>query len=171
MPVQVTDKPVRAELYDTVAEAERAVENLRLAGFDRERIGIMCSAKCKERFFPDVSESVQSGTPPGTSAAAGGAIGASIGGLALAVTSVLTGGVPLLAAGMVLIGGGAIAGTFAGTMATFGYDREISEEYEKAIEQGKILVSVQAVEVPDEHNIERVAVAERILAEAKRDRP
>jgi len=168
MPLQITDKPVRTELYDTIAEAERAVENLQRAGFSKERIGVMCSEKCMDRFFPELPHRVQSGTPPGTSAAAGGAIGATIGGLTLAATSLLTGGVPLLAAGMVLIGGGAIAGTFAGTMATFGYDREISDEYDKALQEGKILVTVQAVEVPDEHNVERVAVAERILAEAKR---
>jgi hypothetical protein len=168
MAVQITDKPVRMELYDTIAEAERAVENLQRAGFEKERIGVMCSEKCKDRFFSELPQSVQSGTPPGISAAAGGAIGATIGGLTLAATSILTGGVPLLAAGMVLIGGGAIAGTFAGTMASFGYDREISEEYDKALQEGKILVTVQAVEVPDEHNIQRVAVAERILADAKR---
>ena len=66
-----------------------------------------------------------------------------------------------------LIAGGAIAGTFAGTMATFGYEREVAEEYERAVQEGKILVAVQAVEVPDEHNAQRVAEAERILAEAR----
>ena len=168
MPQQITDKPVRAELYDTVAQAERAVPNLLAAGFKQDEIGVACSTKCKDRFFPDVAASVQSGSAPGKSAAAGGAIGASIGGLALAATSIATGGVPLLAAGMVLVAGGAIAGTFAGTMATFGYEREVAEEYEQAIRDGKVLVTVQAVEVPDEHNAERVAAAERILAEAKR---
>jgi hypothetical protein len=167
MPQQITDKPVRVELYDNVAQAERAVKSLLAAGFKREEIGVVCSQKCEERFFPTMSHLAQSSATPGAAAAAGGAIGAGLGGAALAVASLLTGGAPLLAAGAVLIAGGAIAGTFAGTMATFGYDREVAEEYERAIQQGKILVAVQAVEVPDEHNAERVAEAERILAAAK----
>jgi hypothetical protein len=168
MPQQITDKTVRAEVYDTVAQAERAVDNLLHAGFTKEEIGVFCSDKYKERFFPNISKTVQSGGKPGASAAAGGAIGASIGGLALAATSLATGGATLLAAGMVLVAGGAIAGTFAGTMATFGYEPEVAEQYEQAIQQGKILITVQVIETPDEHNAERVAVAQRILSEAKR---
>jgi hypothetical protein len=63
MPQQITDKPVRAELYDTVVQAERAVQNLIAAGFTKEEIGVVCSEKHKERFFPEVSTLAQSGTP------------------------------------------------------------------------------------------------------------
>ena len=168
MPQQITDRTVRAELYDTVAQAERAVEGLLRAGFPKEEIGVAFSSKYRDQLFPDFPKAVQAGAAPGAAAAAGGAIGASIGGLALAATALVTGGATLLAAGMVLVAGGAIAGTFAGTMASFGYEPRVAEQYEKAIAEGKILVAVQAIETPDEHNALRTARAAQILAAAKR---
>src|SRR6266545_1953868 len=54
------------------------------------------------------------------------------------------GGAALLAAGPVLIGGGAIAGGFAGAMSTVGYDDETGKNYVQNVQQGKILVTAEA---------------------------
>lgn len=94
---------------------------------------------------------------------AGGLIGAAIGGLALAATAITAGGALLLASGTVLVGGGALAGTFVGAMSTRGITKETADFYDQAVQRGKILVGV---EVHSEGKESRLEEADRILAEA-----
>lgn len=154
-------RPIRLGIFDAVGDAERAVRALFKAGFRKEELGILCSSKYKEEFFPSLPAAVPPGAPP-SAIAAGGAIGATIGGLALASTALFTGGITLLAAGAVLLGGGAIAGGFTGAMVSLGYDRTVAERYERAVHQGKILL---AVEIHGAGSDLRLAEAERILRE------
>jgi hypothetical protein len=93
----------------------------------------------------------------------GAAVGAAIGGVALAATAVVTGGASLLTAATVLVGGGALAGSFAGAMMTRAREKELSLFYAQAVDFGKILV---AVEVHGPGSEERLALAERTLADA-----
>lgn len=155
-------RPIRVGIFGTVSGADRAVHDLMAARFSEKEISVLCSAKYKERFFPDLPTATAPGAPPGA-IAAGGAIGATIGGLALATTALLTGGATLLAAGAVLLGGGALAGGFTGAMVSLGYDPAIAEQYDRALREGKVVV---AVEVHGEHSDARLAEAEHLLDEA-----
>ena len=93
----------------------------------------------------------------------GGAVGATLGGLALAAT-VITGGVAGVMAAGVLIGGGAIAGGFGNLIVSKGYEQEADDQYKQAIERGQIVVGV---EVHGEDGAGQLAEAQRILDEAE----
>lgn len=160
MTILRTDKPIRIGVFETVAEADRALRTLQEAGFSKDQLGVLCSEKYKKRFFPDMPEPAPAGTHAPGAVVTGGAIGATLGGLALAASAIATGGASLLVAGPVLVGGGAIAGTFAGLMSTFGFENEKADYYEQAVQDGKILVTA---EVKGEGNAAKLAEAERIL--------
>ena len=160
---QHVEKPFRVGVFDTVAQADAAVRNLLGAGFTRDQLAVICSDKYKEHFFKSLPTPKPAGSYTGEAVVAGGAIGATIGGLALAVTALATGGATLLAYGTILVGGGALAGSFTGAMTTRGFKKEIADYYDQAVQRGKILV---AVELEGEGHEARLAQAERILAEA-----
>jgi hypothetical protein len=163
MATDTTDKPVRVGVFDKVASASQAVNNLLAAGFTKEELGVLCSDKYKAQFFQDIPKPTMGGKYTPEATVAGGVIGAAIGGLMLAATALTAGGALLLASGTVLVGGGAIAGTFVGAMSTRGVTKEVADFYDQAVQRGKILV---AVEVHGEGKESRLAQAERILAEA-----
>jgi hypothetical protein len=166
MKQQTVETPFRVGVFDTVAQADRAVHRLLDAGFTKEQLAIICSDKHKEHLFQQ--EHLRTEVPSGSrytpgAVPAGAAIGATIGGIALAATAIATGGAGLLAADTVLVGGGALAGSFTGAMMTRAAERETSLYYAQAVEFGKILV---AVEVHGPGSEARLVEAERILAEA-----
>jgi hypothetical protein len=158
------NKPYRVGVFRTAAQADRAVRDLMAAGFSKDEIAVVCSNQRKEgavaggdveRPKPDVEYSMRAiGT--------GGAVGATIGGLALAATAVATGGATL-AAGAVLMAGGAIGGAFVGAMTTRALEGELGAYYEQAIRQGDVLVAAEAHGPEGER---RLAEAERVLARA-----
>jgi hypothetical protein len=163
---QAVEKPFRVGVFDTVDQAENAIHRLLAAGFTRDQLAVVCSDKHKEALLR--REHLRTDRPSGAvytaeAVPAGAAVGAVLGGIALAATAVVTGGASLLAAGTVLIGGGALAGSFTGAMMTRAREREDSLFYEQAVEFGKVLV---AVEVHGPDSSARLAQAERILAEA-----
>ena len=157
------DKPVRVGVFSTVPQAEQAVKGLLAAGFRREEVSVVCSDEHKEKLFGNLAHPFHSARQTPEAIAMGGALGATLGGLALAATAVVTGGASLLAAGTVLIGGGAIAGSFTGAMTTRGLEKEIADYYDAEVRLGKILV---AVEAEGEGHEARLAQAERILSES-----
>lgn len=157
------EKPIRVGLFDDVADADRAVQHLLEAGWRKKQLAVLCSDAHKEKFFRDLPHPGGiSGEYTPKAVVTGGVIGATIGGLVLAATSLATGGAVLLAAGSVLIGGGAIAGSFTGAMSTRGFKKEYVDYYDQAVQKGKILI---AVEDHGENSEPRLAEAERILAE------
>ena len=160
MTVQATDKPVRIALYDTVPEADRAVRDLLAAGFTHDEISVLCSDRHKTAHFHTVQTPAPAGSHTAAGIVTGGAVGAAVGGLALAASAVMTGGVSLLVAGGAMIAGGALVGTFTGAMASRGFEPEMVNYYDQAVQRGKLLV---AVEVQGEHDEARLAKAERIL--------
>jgi hypothetical protein len=158
------EKPVRVAVFDTVAQADRAVRRLLDAGFKKDELAVVCSDEHKEAFFRDLPTPEPGASYTPEAIGVGSAVGASIGGLALAATAIATGGAGLLAAGTILVGGGALAGAFTGAMATRGFQKEYAEYYEQSVRLGKILV---AVEVHGEGSDARLAQAERIFEEAR----
>src|SRR5438876_892493 len=112
MTQQLISKQTCAGAFDTIEKADRAIRLLIMAGFTHEQLAVVCPAEFKSHFFPNAP---QTKTPSSSSEAtimAGGAAGATLGGLALAATA-LTGGAAGLVAAAVLVGGGAIAGAFS----------------------------------------------------------
>ena len=154
-----------AAAFDTVAQAENAIRRLHAAGFSDDQLAVVCPAQFEEHFRATVP--VSGTVDAGHAMAAGGAIGAALGGIALAAT-VLTGGIGGLAAASVLIGGGAMAGGFGNLIASKGYESEAEDASKRAIERGQIVVGV---EVRHEDGGLQFAEAQRILGEAGGDRP
>jgi len=165
MTQQTVEKPFRVGVFDTVAQADRAVHRLLDAGFTKDQLAIICSDKHKEHLFEQEHlRTLKSGDSSYTPEAvpAGAAAGAVVGGIMLAASAIATGGISLLA-GTLLVGGGALAGSFSGAMMTRADEPEASLYYAQAVELGKVLV---AVEVHGPDSAARLAQAERILAEA-----
>lgn len=158
------DKPIRAGIFRTVPHAERAIHDLRAAGFTDEELAVVCSNERKEEQFTDVQRPVPDQSYPVKAIGVGGLAGAAIGGLALAAATAATGGLGVMAA-PVMVGGGAIGGAFTGAMSTRAFEGELGPYYEQVVRHGHILV---AVEVKDQ-DPDRLAKAERILERAGTD--
>src|SRR5262245_40835649 len=163
MTKQQVELPVRVGVFSTVRSADAVVHRLLAEGFHKDQISVITSSKHKERQLRDVPPAPAPGEHTAEGIAVGSVVGATLGGLALAATAFVTGGTSLLAAGTILVGGGALAGSFSGAMMTRGFEKEAALYYEQAVQQGKILV---AVEVHGDGADEKLAKAERIFAEA-----
>jgi hypothetical protein len=86
MTQQVIATQTRAGALDTVAQADRAIRRLLASGLSKDQLVVVCPAKFKDHFRP---EAPRAGAPAGDAGGAiarGGALGATLGGLALAAT-------------------------------------------------------------------------------------
>src|SRR5947209_15416270 len=143
-----------AAIFNSRADAERAVEGLRSAGFGEDRISLLTPGTSQEK-LDDVptTETEQ----PGMGAALGGAVGGALGvagGLHLgAAASLLIPGVgPVLAAGLIgaaLLGaGGAATGIAMGGALEDSMARGLPHDelfvYEDALRRGRSVVIVVA---------------------------
>jgi hypothetical protein len=146
-----------------VAQADQAVRNLRAAGFTHDQLVVLCPDKFKDQLSPDIPRAEHPGDNAKQGIVAGGVLGATLGGLALAAVAIGTGGVAWLPAATVLIGGGAIAGGFSGLIMADGYGKGLGEYYEQAIQLGNIVVGVH---IEGEDSTARLEDAARILAES-----
>jgi hypothetical protein len=160
------DQAVRAGFFNSVAKADAAVRNLLAAGFNKEDLAVICPEQFKDQFRPGVPQATEQGTSAKEGIAAGGAVGATLGGLALVAAAIGTGGLALIPTAAVLVGGGALAGGFSGLVLADGYSKGVGEYYEQAIQLGKIVVGVD-IEGADSQA--RLDQAGRILAEAGAD--
>jgi hypothetical protein len=159
-----TELPVRIAVFDRLSKADVVVQRLIDAGFSKDHITVVYPHS-----KPEQVEGVHVGEPAGAhapmAAVGGGAIGALLGGSVALVGAAATGGLSLLAIGPLVLGagGGAVAGGLVGAMMSRGFDKEIANFYDQALQRGQILVSVEE-EGPDSH--ERLALAEQIFAAA-----
>lgn len=163
MTQQVIAIQTRAGAFDTVAQADRAIRQLLAAGFSKKQLAVICPAKFQDHFLAEAPQAEAPGANPGSAIALGGAVGATLGGLALAAT-VITGGVAGMVAAGVLVGGGAIAGGFSNLIISKGYEQEADDNYKQAIERGQLVVGV---EVQGDGAARRLAEAQRILDESR----
>ncbi len=156
--------PTRIGVFDRIESAERAVDTLVEAGFTREQVTVICPT-CTADAFHESKRKAPAGSHAPAAASVGSAIGVVLGGLAPLAGIVATGGIGLLAAGPLLAGvaGGAVAGGFVGAMLSRGFDSEMANFYDQALEKGKILVGVDCGGDDCEA---RLAAAERILSDA-----
>ncbi len=161
-PETVSERPCRVGFFSSKKQADQAVQDLQAAGFTKEELAVICPADRKNGASPSVPRAEPPGSHGAEALAEGGAIGAAIGGIALAATAIATGGAGLLPAVPVLVGGGAIAGGFSSLILSDGYGKGVGEYYLDAIHQGNIVVGV---EVEGEESDARLAQAERILVD------
>jgi hypothetical protein len=148
--------------FDTIAAADRAIRRLLAAGFSKDQLAVVCPAKFKDHFLPDAPlAEVPAADAPGV-IAVGSAMGATLGGLALAAT-VLTGGAAGAVAAAVFVGGGVLAGGFGNLIVSKGYEQEADDHYKRAIQRGQIVVGV---ELQGEDHAGQLAEAQRNLDEA-----
>ena len=161
MATLTSDKPSCIGFFFTAAQADRAA----------------APVTCR-RLFPGAARGGMSGAVQGSVRAEraagrtagahgvgaiveGGAVGAAVGGIALAATVIASGGLGL-AAIPVLVGGGAIAGAFSNLIVSDGYGKGMGEYFEEAVHRGQIVIGV---EVEGEHAAQRFTEAQHILAE------
>ena len=140
-------------VFETKARADRAVAELKAAGFDDDDIGMIHRDR--------EGKTVKSGAADDTYAEEGAAAGAIAGaaGGALVGAGIIAGVIPVLGPvlalgtlGTILVnaaGGAAIAG-LAGALIGWGIPEEDAEYYESEVKAGRFLVTVNAHDREDE---------------------
>ena len=135
-------------IFDRFDRADAAVQQLVDSGVDRERISVVCSSELPELSVGDQGIERVEGSAPERRLPAivtGGAVGTLLGGLTAAATLAGTGGVALMFAGPLLGGTSAgIAGGLVGAMASRGLEADVADFYDQAVQDGSILVAVDA---------------------------
>ena len=158
---ETIQRPFRAGVFSTVPTADRAVRRLLEAGISPDQVSVVCSNEVIQRHFARFHHEDPAGEHTPAMAASGSAIGAAIGGLAVAGASIATGGVALVMAGGLALVTGGVFGGLVGAMVNRGVENELANFYDQAVQKGKILV---AVEVEDDES-DKIAQADRIIAE------
>lgn len=156
------ERPIRAGVFATAGAARLAVNRLLAAGFTTDEITVICSDETKERYFREFEHQKPAGANTPLAIAIGSSIAAGLGGLTVAV-GLAAGGLPLVIVGGAALMTGGVVGSFLGAMLTRGTEKEISNYYDQAVLEGKLLV---AVESHDHDGGLRLTRAEQILDEA-----
>jgi hypothetical protein len=157
------ERPLRVGIFESIDGASRAVADLLEAGFSANQITVMCSDETKERHFRAFEHQPVAGTTTPATAAAGGAIGAALGGLGVIASAISTGGMALWAAGPISAWAGGVVGGLVGAMMSRGFEKELANYYQQSILDGKILV---AAEDTGPNQRQMLAKAARILSQA-----
>jgi uncharacterized protein (TIGR02271 family) len=135
-------------LFPDATRAERAIRNLKDAGFSDSQIGVLMQDRAEERKL-----ATDTGTKAGESAAAGaiggGVLGGIVGLLAGVGALVIPGIGPIIAGGALAstlagAGIGAAAGGLLGALTGMGIPEEEARYYERGFRGGGILVTVEA---------------------------
>jgi len=155
--------PIRAGVFSTVEDTKEAVSRLLAAGFKPQHITVVCSDETKEQYFREFEHQEKAGSNTPAAAATGGAIGATLGGVAAGAMGLAIGGVPLVVAGGIGLMAGAVWGGFIGAMTTRGIEHEAADYYDQAVQDGKLLVTVEVTSPSASPGLEK---AEAILSAA-----
>jgi hypothetical protein len=157
------ERRIRVGVFDTVIEADVAIEELLEAGFRKNQISVICSDEAKRKHFDAAEITSTVGKPATDGVATGGKVGALVGG-AMAFTGLTTmsGGV-VFVAGPLLLAAGAVVGSLIGAMQARGASKEAANYYDQAANKGKILVAVEDL---GDHRPSQLQEVERIFASA-----
>jgi hypothetical protein len=161
---------IRAGAFSDLRSADRAVARLLAAGFSKEQITVVCSNETKERHFsqfehhfPQFEDLAPSNSKEPMGPVAGASIGAAMGGLSAIAFGLASGGVPLLIAGLAGVSGGCVMGGFLDAILTEEGESKFGKFYDRAIQNGKILV---AAEDHGPHSEAKLAQAANIISDA-----
>ncbi|MDY3559752.1 YsnF/AvaK domain-containing protein [Gemmata sp. JC673] len=134
-------------VFESKGRAEQAIEDLKAAGFDEGKIGLVYKNESGET----VTDGAAGDTYAEEGAVAGAAVGA--GAMALGSLAVSLGVIPVigpvlavgpLAAALLSAGAGAAAGGIAGALVGWGVPEEDAEYYQNEVQSGRYLVTVEA---------------------------
>ncbi len=156
------ERPFRAGVFNTVEQAQDAVNALLAHGFSTAEISVLCSDEIKERHFRTFEHTEPAGTNTPSAAAIGSAVGATLMGIGTAAAGSVFSPDAAAAMGGAGLWTGGIFGGFVGAMMSRGTENELANFYNQAVQKGKILV---AAEVHGEDGDARLATAAMILAE------
>ncbi|MCC7419925.1 MAG: hypothetical protein IT428_06580 [Planctomycetaceae bacterium] len=156
------NETVRCGVFETIETAENAVRGLLEAGFRANQISVVCSDEEKEAHFRRFEHEEPAGEHTPETAALGGAIGATLGGVLSAGVATAAGLSLLVAGPSLLLAGGVVGGLF-GAMMTRAREKGLADFYDQSLTDGKILVGV---EVRDPHDIAALSRAEQAFREA-----
>ena len=162
MTTTATPETIRCGVFETVRQAEKAVDGLLGAGFRTGEISVLCSDESKERLFREFEKEDPAGTHAPQAAATGGVLGAAFGGLVSAGVTTAA-GLSILFAGPSFLIGGAVIGGLIGAMQTRGKEKSLSNFYDQSLTDGKLLVGVEVKTPNPERRLER---AEQIFRDA-----
>ena len=158
---EAIERPFRAGVFPDIPAADRVVEKLLQAGIRPEELSVVCSNEVVQQHFKAFHHEDPAGEHTPKMAAGGSAIGAAIGGLAIAGATLATGGVALVAAGGLALVTGGVVGGLVGAMINRGVEDELANFYDQAVQKGKILVAVEV----EKDESEKLATADRIISE------
>jgi hypothetical protein len=133
-------------IYKTVAQAERAVDTLKTAGYANNDISVLLTdAQTSHDFAHEKNTKAPEGTATG--ATTGGVIGGALGLLAGLGTLAIPGVGPLIAAGPIVaalagLGAGGAAGGIIGALVGMGIPEYEAKRYEGRVKGGGVLLSV-----------------------------
>jgi hypothetical protein len=159
----IHERNFRVGFFNTVADAEQAVNGLLNAGFTKNQLAAVVPEQFVKEFHSNVPQAQRPGAHAAEAIVEGGAVGAALGGVALAATAAATGGGSLLLALPILVCGGALAGGFSGLILADGYGKEIGRYYEEATRLGQIVIGVKS---DGPHSTQQLDEAERLLTAA-----
>lgn len=155
-------KPIRIGVFDSLSNAEQAFDGLREAGFTHDELSVLCSEQQHRKHFPDEDTEADE-QDPATSAAIGGAVGGLLGSATAAAGLATVGGLPIVVAGAFAAAlAGGVVGGLSGAMAARGFDSKLTDYFDQAVTNGKILIGVE----PADSDAERLAKASSILRDA-----
>ncbi|HEX8032911.1 MAG TPA: general stress protein [Ktedonobacterales bacterium] len=127
-----------AGIFPDRRSAEHAIVDLKAAGFDPQRMGIVMRDRSDAR---EVAEDQDVSTTAG--AVTGGVIGGTAGALLAATGALAIPGVgPFITGGVLATLVGGAAGWLVGGLAGLGLSRDEAEYYQNRVEQGGVLVTV-----------------------------
>ena len=151
-----TKQPIEVGVFESYRAAEHAVAALAASGFPKEAISVICPT-CSAEQFPRAERMDPAGAHTPGAAAAGGVVGGLLGGLAAVVGIAVTGGMGLFAVGPLLgaTATGGVAGAFVGAMLTRGFEPEIANFYDQALQKGQILVAADTRQGPGREAAEK----------------
>lgn len=146
-------------IFESHADAARAVEGLAAAGFGHDQISFVASDEFDvDSFGVETHSKLPEGAAVG--ATTGGAVGAVIAGLTL-VGAVGTGGLGIVVAGPLIAalagaGAGAAGGSVIGGLIGLAIPEHEVKHYEQALEKGHVLVGVECETADQRKTVKRV---------------
>lgn len=152
-------------LFRSQPQAERAIRDLKAAGFSDDQIGVIMQDPDKQQRLSE-DTGTKAGEGAATGALSGGVVGGVLGLLAGVGALAIPGIGPIIAGGALAstlagAGIGAAAGGLIGALAGMGIPEEEARYYEAGVKEGGILVTVAAAG--------RATDARRILADSGAD--